>query len=158
MSVGNFSLASRIAAQIRNSFLPFEGMQVIACGGYFQLPSDDMRKYNSIEEGDKQAVEKVTTADEILALKINALVICVANISDKFRNGTPGVVDGFNGKVPRVYFETGFEMLVSLYTWSAYDPSNRTRVIGSRTKIPLTLSYLGFQIHSRPGRRILPPS
>lgn len=108
-----------------------------------------------------QFFERNCPAPKYLTLKIGAQVMLLHNIDVEggLVNGSVGVVEGFNGKVPTVRFANGIQCPVVPHKWEAKeqvfkeDGSWRMRKAATREQVPLKLAW-AITVHKSQGQTI----
>ena len=97
-------------------------------------------------------LNKVLIASEKLALKIGAKVMFIYNINTEIKNGVMGNVVAFQNGLP-VVATSSATIVVDWVTWPVYDRDDLTKVIGTRTQLPLKLAC-AMTVHKAQGKTL----
>lgn len=114
--------------------------------------SGDRVVFESYDTGDTKVLNRELLVTQKLALKVGAQVMFTYNINDNIKNGVLGSVVGFSNDLPvvRTDLET---IVVKKVTWSVYDRHDSSKVVGTRTQIPLKLAW-AMTIHKAQGKTL----
>ena len=104
------------------------------------------------DRGEKRVLNKVLIASEKLALKIGAKVMFIYNITTEIKNGVMGNVVAFHNGPP-VVLTSSATIVVDRVTWPVYDRHDLTKVIGTRTQLPLKLAW-AMTVHKAQGKTL----
>ena len=115
------------------------------------IPGEEVL-FEAFDVGDKKVLNRDLIAKEKLALKVGAQVMFIYNINDRIKNGVQGTVVSFTDGLPVVstFSET---VIVKKVTWSVYAKDDPTRVIGTRSQIPLMLAW-AMTVHKAQGKTL----
>eukprot|EP00112_Aurelia_sp_Birch-Aquarium-sp1_P001003 Seg1097.4 transcript_id=Seg1097.4/GoldUCD/mRNA.D3Y31 product="ATP-dependent DNA helicase PIF1" protein_id=Seg1097.4/GoldUCD/D3Y31 len=121
---------------------------------YLDELDGEMTVYTSKDKGPKSLLDRETAAERKLALKIGAKVMCTYNINSHVKNGTIGTVMGLKRESVMVkFFDTGVPMEIKCVTWQVVDPANHTKIVATRTQLPLKLAK-SMTVHKGQGQTV----
>ena len=103
------------------------------------LPGEQIL-FEATDVGDKRLLNKGLIASEKLVLKVEVKVMFIYNLNDRIKNGVQGIVTSFLNGLAVVTTESE-SLLVDRVTWPVYDLKGPTKVIGTRTQLPLKLAW-----------------
>ena len=115
------------------------------------LPGEEFM-FEAFDKGDKKQLNKGLIASEKLALKVGAQVMFIYNINDNIKNGVQGTVTSFLNGLP-VVCTASETIVVNQVTWPVYDKRQPTKVIGTRTQLPLKLAW-AMTVHKSQGKTL----
>jgi hypothetical protein len=114
--------------------------------------SGDQVVFESYDTGNTKVLNRELIAPCKLSLKAGARVMFIYNINDVIKNGVLGIVVSFSNDLPVV--QTDLETLVvNRVTWPVYDKHNSSKIIGTRTQLPLKLAW-AMTIHKAQGKTL----
>ena len=116
-----------------------------------ELTGDEV-VFDALDKGDKKQLNKGCIASERLVLKVGAQVMFIYNISNGIKNGVQGKVASFLNGLP-VVTAASETVIVDRVTWPVYDRKDPTKVIGTRTQLPLKLAW-AMTVHKAQGQTL----
>ena len=103
------------------------------------LPGEQIL-FEATDVGDKRLLNKGLIASEKLVLKVGVKVMFIYNLNDRIKNGVQGTVTSFLNGLAVITTESE-SPFVDRVTWPVYDLKGPTKVIGTRTQLPLQLAW-----------------
>ena len=116
-----------------------------------RLPGNEV-VFQAFDVGDKRVLNRNLIANEKLVLKIGAKVMFIFNINDRIKNGVRGEVVSFVNGLPLVSCSTE-TIVVDRVSWPVYDRTDPTKIVGTRTQIPLKLAW-AMTVHKSQGQTL----
>jgi len=116
-----------------------------------RLPGNEV-VFQAFDVGDKRVLNRNLIANEKLVLKIGAKVMFIFNINDQIKNGVRGEVVSFVNGLPLVSCSAE-TIVVDRVTWPVYDRTDPTKVVGTKTQIPLKLAW-AMTVHKSQGQTL----
>ena len=115
------------------------------------LPGEEYM-FGAFDKGDKKQLNKGLIASEKSALKVGAQVMFIYNINHNIKNGVQGTVASFLNGLP-VVTTASETIVVNQVIWPVYDKKEPTKVIGTRTQLPLKLAW-AMTVHKSQGKTL----
>lgn len=116
-----------------------------------RLPGNEVI-FQAFDVGDKPVLNRNLIANEKVVLKVGAKVMFIFNINDRIKNGVRGEVVSFVNGLPVVSCSAK-TIVVDRVTWPVHDRTNPTKVVATRTQIPLKLAW-AMTVHKSQGETL----
>ena len=115
------------------------------------IPGEEVL-FEVFDIGDKKVLNRDLIAKENLALKVGTQVMFIYNINDRIKNGVQGTIVSFTNGLP-VVSASSETIVVEKVNWSVYAKDDPTKVVGTRSQIPLMLSW-AMTVHKAQGQTL----
>lgn len=107
------------------------------------------KTYKAIDTGPKSLLNRITSADNVLTLKVGAKVIVTANVNDNIVNGTRGTIQAIGDEKVKVLLEDGETHQLGRFKFI----SSTTTMYATRLQLPIKLAY-AITVHRAQGQTL----